>query len=65
MRAEDTLQKMIDLSPDLFPTRKHALDQLRNIYWKMELKFEKMKGKKHELLYCRFAYWTSKYFKIK
>lgn len=28
MKAEDTLQKMIDLFPDLFPTRKHALDQL-------------------------------------
>lgn len=28
MKAEDTLQKMIDLFPDLFQTRKHALDQL-------------------------------------
>lgn len=28
MKAEDTLQKMIDLFPDLFPTRKHTLNQL-------------------------------------
>lgn len=28
MRAEDTLQFMADFYPDLFPTRKHALDHL-------------------------------------
>lgn len=28
MRAEDTLQYMADFYPDLFPTRKHALDHL-------------------------------------
>lgn len=28
MRAEDTLQYMADFYPKLFPTRKHALDQL-------------------------------------
>lgn len=28
MRAEDTLQFMADFYPDLFPTRKHALDFL-------------------------------------
>ena len=30
----------------------------------MELKFEKGR-EKNELLYCRFTYWTYKYFKIK
>ena len=28
MRAEDTLQYMADFYPELFPTRKHALNQL-------------------------------------
>ena len=28
MRAEDTLQFMADFYPDIFPTRKHALDYL-------------------------------------
>ena len=28
MRAEDTLQFMLDFYPDLFPTRKHCLDHL-------------------------------------
>lgn len=28
MRAEDTLQYMADFYPDIFPTRKHALDHL-------------------------------------
>lgn len=28
MRAEDTLQFMADFYPDIFPTRKHALDHL-------------------------------------
>lgn len=28
MRAEDTLQFMVDFYPDIFPTRKHCLDHL-------------------------------------
>lgn len=28
MKAEDTLQKLLDLYPEIFPTRKHALDHL-------------------------------------
>lgn len=28
MKAEDTLQYMADFYPEIFPTRKHALDQL-------------------------------------
>lgn len=28
MKAEDTLQKLLDFYPEIFPTRKHALDHL-------------------------------------